>query len=167
MHLITMCLHSSLCDLHGAQYVKSSIVVVSVLYTIHMCIENLYLWKHKNGKSFQHLKSKFSWISDTILKAGVFVGPEVRELIKKFLIKQRLDHFRINTTVCAHTKKLTTISKSPKIFFLLIKLWNATSPLNCIFFWTSSFCLQNFGAVSGEYDARFFQDVLCIERRCL
>ena len=37
---------------------------------------------NKEGEGFQYIKSKFPKISDAKIKEGVFIGPQIRELIK-------------------------------------------------------------------------------------
>jgi hypothetical protein len=36
----------------------------------------------KNGTGFMYLKHKFPRLSDAKIKEGIFVGPQIRELIK-------------------------------------------------------------------------------------
>ena len=37
---------------------------------------------HKNGAAFQHLSTVFPGLSVTKLKEGIFVGPQIREVLK-------------------------------------------------------------------------------------
>ncbi|GBP34939.1 hypothetical protein EVAR_26530_1 [Eumeta japonica] len=37
---------------------------------------------NKDGGGFQYLKTKFPQISDAKMKEGIFVGPQIRELMK-------------------------------------------------------------------------------------
>lgn len=44
----------------------------------------------KTDKGFQRLKEKFPYISDAKLKEGIFVGPEIRQVIKDKDFQQKL-----------------------------------------------------------------------------
>ena len=37
---------------------------------------------HKNGAAFQHLSTVFPGLSAAKLKEGIFVGPQIREVLK-------------------------------------------------------------------------------------
>ena len=45
----------------------------------------------KDGEGFQYLISKFPRISDAKLKEGIFIGPQIRELMKDENFKIRLN----------------------------------------------------------------------------
>ena len=46
---------------------------------------------NKNGEGFQYIKSKFPKISDAKIKEGVFIGPQIRELIKDPFFEETLN----------------------------------------------------------------------------
>ena len=37
---------------------------------------------HKNGAAFQHLSTVFPGLSAAKLKEGIFIGPQIREVLK-------------------------------------------------------------------------------------
>ena len=45
---------------------------------------------NKEGEGFQYIKSKFPKISDVKIKEGVFIGPQIRELIKDPFFEETL-----------------------------------------------------------------------------
>jgi hypothetical protein len=45
----------------------------------------------KNGTGFMYLKLKFLRLSDAKIKEGIFVGPQVRELIKDEQFEEQLN----------------------------------------------------------------------------
>ena len=45
-------------------------------------MKNLVKALHKNGAAFQHLSTVFPGLSATKLKEGIFVGPQIREVLK-------------------------------------------------------------------------------------
>ncbi|GBP36303.1 hypothetical protein EVAR_85552_1 [Eumeta japonica] len=45
-------------------------------------MKNLVKAMNKDGGGFQYLKTKFPRISDAKIKEGIFVGPQIRELMK-------------------------------------------------------------------------------------
>jgi hypothetical protein len=44
----------------------------------------------KNGSGFLYLKEKFPKISDAKIKEGIFVGPQIRQIMKS-IIKENLE----------------------------------------------------------------------------
>jgi hypothetical protein len=45
-------------------------------------MKNFVKAMHKNGTGFVYFKHEFPWLSDAKIKEGIFVGPQVRELIE-------------------------------------------------------------------------------------
>ena len=45
-------------------------------------MKNFVKYLNKDGPSFQFIQTKFQYVSDAKLRAGVFDGPQVRELLK-------------------------------------------------------------------------------------
>jgi hypothetical protein len=45
----------------------------------------------KNGARFMYLKQKFPRLSDAKIKEGIFVGPQIKELIKDEQFEEQLN----------------------------------------------------------------------------
>jgi ABC-type long-subunit fatty acid transport system fused permease/ATPase subunit len=57
-------------------------VYLPPLHIILGLIKNVIKAMDQNSTGFMYLKNKFPTISDAKIKEGVFVGPQVRELIR-------------------------------------------------------------------------------------
>ncbi len=51
---------------------------------------------NKNGDGFRYLEAKFPRISEAKLKAGIFVGPQIRELMKDTHFEKKLVGAEVN-----------------------------------------------------------------------
>jgi hypothetical protein len=61
----------------------------------------------RNGDGFQYLKRKFPILSDAKIKEGIFVGPQIRELLKdenfeSVLNSLELEAWKSFKNVCEH-----------------------------------------------------------------
>jgi hypothetical protein len=61
----------------------------------------------RNGDCFQYLKLKFPVLSDAKIKEGIFVGPQIRELLKDEHIESVLNSLELEAwksfkNVCEH-----------------------------------------------------------------
>jgi hypothetical protein len=54
-------------------------------------IKNFVKAKDKNGAGFMYLKHKFPRPNDAKIREGIFVGPQVRELIKDEQFEEQLN----------------------------------------------------------------------------
>lgn len=45
----------------------------------------------RNGNDFLYLKEKFSKLSDAKIKEGVLIGPQIRQLMKDAIFKEKLN----------------------------------------------------------------------------
>jgi hypothetical protein len=61
--------------------VESTKVLLPPLHIKLGLIKNFVRGMNKDGTGFQYLKSKFSKISDAKLMAGIFIGPQIREVL--------------------------------------------------------------------------------------
>jgi hypothetical protein len=57
-------------------------VVLPPLHIKLRLIKNFVKAIYKNGAGFTYLKHKFPRLSDAKIKEGIFIGPNIRELIK-------------------------------------------------------------------------------------
>lgn len=54
-------------------------------------MKNFVKAMNKDGAGFQYLKTKFPRISDAKLKEGIFVGPQIRELMTDEVFNSKLN----------------------------------------------------------------------------
>ncbi|GBP88774.1 hypothetical protein EVAR_65373_1 [Eumeta japonica] len=71
----------------GVKNIKEPLVQSEKIFLppIHIklgLMKNLVKAMNKDGGGFQYLKTKFTRISDAKMKEGIFVGPQIRELMK-------------------------------------------------------------------------------------
>lgn len=128
----------------------------------------------KEGEGFMYLKQKFPHLSDAKIKEGIFVGPQIRHLLKDLTFEAKL-----NTTekkawiafreVCA---KFLGNEKSRDYRKIVQELLTSYKTLGCnmslkIHFLHShlDFFAPNLGAVSDEHGERFHQDISRMEKR--
>ena len=128
-----------------------------------------------NGTAFQYLKEKFGvHKSDAKLKAGVFIGPEIRNLLHDAVFKLNLNpkelaaweaftdvaqHFLGNHRAENYAQLISTMVESYHRLGarMSIKLHFLDSHLD--------FFPQNLGDVSDEHGERFHQEIKVIESR--
>jgi hypothetical protein len=77
-----------------------------------------------NGDGFRYLKLKFPILSGAKIKEGIFIGPEIRELLndenfKNVLNSLELEAWKSFKNVCEHfwaTTEQTTINSLSRIY---------------------------------------------------
>ncbi|UYV73045.1 hypothetical protein LAZ67_10001660 [Cordylochernes scorpioides] len=128
----------------------------------------------RNASGFAYLKQKCSSISDAKIKEGIFVGPQIRELLqdgefqnslnevkaaawnsfrnvcKNFLGSVKVENYRDIVNDLLLSYKALGCNMSLKIHFLHSHL---------------DFFPDNLGAVSDEHGERFHQDISSMEKR--
>ncbi|UYV64310.1 hypothetical protein LAZ67_3000253 [Cordylochernes scorpioides] len=128
----------------------------------------------RNASGFAYLKQKFSSISETKIKEGIFVGPQIRELQQDGNFKNSLNE--------VEAAAWNSFGKVCKIFLGSVKVENYRDIVNDlllsykalgfnmslkIHFLRShlDFFPDNLGAVSDEHGERFHQDISSMEKR--
>lgn len=128
----------------------------------------------KNGAGFQYLKEKFPKISDAKIKEGVFVGPQIRQVIKDDIFKEQLDDLEKPAweSFIKITENFLGNHRSNDYKTIVKELLENYKALGCnmslkIHFLHShlDFFPPNLGAVSDEHGERFHQDIFTIEKR--
>ena len=128
----------------------------------------------KSGVGFLYLKEKFPTISDAKIKEGVFVGPQIRELIKDKIFEERLNDTEKPAWKCFVNVVQNFLGnyRADNYKDLINELLATYKTLGCnmslkIHFLDShlDFFPSNLGAVSDEHGERFHQDIALIERR--
>ena len=127
-----------------------------------------------NSEGFQYLSRKFPKISAAKLKEGVFVGPEIREVLndtnfQKTLCPLELKAWMAFKWLC---ENFLGNNKSPMYKDGVKNLLNAYEEMKCrmslkIHFLHShlDFFPKNLGSVSDEQGERFHQDIQTMENR--
>lgn len=128
----------------------------------------------KNGPGFQYLKNKFPSLSDAKIKEGIFVGPDVRKLMKdpEFLAVLNDVEKEAWLSFVEVTKNFLGNHKSPQYVNIVKTMLKAYQKMGCkmslkIHFLQSHFNFfpQNMRAVSDEHGERFHQDIASFEKR--
>ena len=127
---------------------------------------------HKNGAAFQHLSIVFPCLSAAKLKEGIFVGPQIREVLKdtdfeELLNLKELRAWEAFKSVCSGFLGNTRV---PDYQACIEKLLKSYEDMGCrmslkIHFLHSylNFFPPNLGAVSDEHGERFHEDITKME----
>jgi len=128
----------------------------------------------KNGRGFEYLRKKFPNVSDTKIKDGIFIGPQIRELMqdKQFdedLNKnERYEWFSFKR-IC---RDFLGNEKSAKYQDVVQDMLTSYKAMGCnmslkIHFLESrlNFSPENLREVGDEQGERFHQDILAVEKR--
>ena len=137
-------------------------------------MKNFVKGMDRTGKGFTYLKTKFPRVSDAKIKEGIFVGPQIRELMRDqnfdkeltddensawvsfkkvcngFLGNHRAENYSAIVKELLASYRNLGCNMSLKIHFLDSHL---------------DFFPENLGAVSDEHGERFHQDILSMEIR--
>ncbi|UYV80917.1 hypothetical protein LAZ67_19002179 [Cordylochernes scorpioides] len=128
----------------------------------------------RNASGFAYLKQKCSSISDAKIKEGIFVGPQIRELLQDGHFQNSLNEVEAAAwnsfrNVCKNFLGSVKVEKYRDIVNDLLLSYKA---LGCnmslkIYFLHSHLDLfsDNLGAVSDEHGERFHQDISSMEKR--
>ena len=127
---------------------------------------------HKNGAAFQHLSTVFPGLSAAKLKEGIFVGPQIWEVLKdtdfeELLNLKELRAWEAFKSVCNGFLGNTRV---PGYQAYIEKLLKSYEDMGCrmslkIYFlhYHLNFFPPNLGAVSDEPGERFHQDITKME----
>jgi hypothetical protein len=58
-------------------------------------MKNFVKGMDKTSRGFKYVKSKFPNVSDTKIKAGLFIGPQIRELMQNIQFEENLNETEI------------------------------------------------------------------------
>ena len=127
---------------------------------------------HKHGAAFQHLSTVFPGLSTAKLKEGIFVGPQIREVLRdtdfeELLNLKELKVWEAFKSVCCGFLGNTRV---PDYQACIEKLLKSYEDMGCrmslkIHFphYHLNFFPPNLGAVSDEHRERFHQDITKME----
>ncbi|UYV63640.1 hypothetical protein LAZ67_2005138 [Cordylochernes scorpioides] len=126
------------------------------------------------GLQFAYLKQKFSSISDATIKEGIFVGPQIRELLQDGNFQNILNEVEAAAwnsfrNVCKNflgSVKVENYRDIVNDLFLSYKALGCNNSLKIHFLHSHlDFFPDNLGSVSDEHGARFHQDISSMEKR--
>ena len=167
--------------LPGTQNVKAQPLVdpSKVLFPpLHIklgCMKNFTKALDKNGKAFEYLRCKFSGVlSEAKLQAGVFVGPQIRQLINDCAFDDAMSKTELCAWQClkAVIQQFLGNQRSSNYEELVENMLEAFQRLGCrmslkMHFLHShiDYFPENCGKFSEEQGERFHQDIITMEER--
>jgi len=128
----------------------------------------------KIGSGFEYLRNKFPDVSDAKIKEGMFIGPQIRELMQNKQFDEDLNETERNSwssfkRIC---KDFLKNHKAANYQDVVQDLLTSHKAMGCsmslkIHFLEShlNFFPENLGEVNDEHGERFHQDILAMERR--
>ncbi|GBN05118.1 hypothetical protein AVEN_132104-1 [Araneus ventricosus] len=128
----------------------------------------------KEGECFKYLCDQFPSLSEAKLKEGVFVGPDIRKMMKdeNFETKQETNErkawesFELVITSILGNKKDPNYKSIVKEMIKNFKILGCSMSLKVHFLDLNlEYFPENLGAVSDEQGERFHQDIKELERR--
>lgn len=137
-------------------------------------VKNFVKAMNRDGEAFKYLKEKFPRLSEAKIKEGVFIGPQIRALLKDEHFHQILRGFEKNAWKSFElvVENFLGNKKADNYKELVTRLLLAYQKLGCnmslkIHFLHShlDFFPDNCGAVSDEHGERFHQDISTMENR--
>ncbi|UYV74009.1 hypothetical protein LAZ67_11001809 [Cordylochernes scorpioides] len=154
--------------------IDSENIYLPPLHTKLGLMKNFVKAMDRNASGFAYLKQKCSSISDAKIKEGIFVGPQIRELLQNGNFRNSLNEVEAAAwnsfrNVCKNFLGSVKVENYRDIVNDLLLSYKA---LGCnmslkIHFSHSylDFFPDNFGAVSDEHGERFPQDISSMEKR--
>jgi len=123
----------------------------------------------KTGCGFEYLRNKFSNVSDAKIEEGIFIGPQIRELMQDKQYDKDLNETERNVwlsfkRIC---KDFLGNHKAANYQDLLTsyKAMGCNVSLNPLFGVPLGFFPENLGEVSDEHGESIHQDILVMEKR--
>lgn len=127
----------------------------------------------KEGEAFKYIQSKFPGISEAKLKEGIFVGPDIKNLMQDSEFDGRLDGtekraWEALKQVCngfLGCRKSENYKANVKELLDAYEALGARMSLKIHFLHSHlNFFPENLGAVSDEHGERFHQDINTMEK---
>lgn len=128
----------------------------------------------QTGEVFKHLQGMFPKLSDAKLKGGVFIGPQVRQMLECAELENKMTEVE-KRAWCAFRNVVSQFlgnNKAPNYVELVEELVTSFREMNCrmspkLHYLHShlDFFRPNLGAVSEEHGERFHQDINEMESR--
>lgn len=159
--------------LHGP-LVDPQKVILPPLHIKLGLMKNFVKAMNKDGKGFKYLTEKFSYVSDAKINEGIFVGPQIRELVKDSHFDELLDDVELGawTALKAVIENFLGNNVALNYVELVQNMLDAFHHMKCnmslkVHFLHShlDFFPPNLGDVSDEHGERFHQDIATMEKR--
>jgi hypothetical protein len=137
-------------------------------------VKNFVKAMDREGRGFTYLREKFPLISEAKIKEGIFVGPQIRELMSDQAFDQVLNDNELAAWISLKEVILNFLGNNRARNYgeLVDKMLEAYKRMKCnmslkIHFLHShlDFFPSNLGDVSDEHGERFHQDVATMEKR--
>jgi len=137
-------------------------------------MKNFVKGMDKTGRGFPCVRNKFPNVSDAKINEGIFIGPQVREVMQDKKFGEDLNETKINAwlsfkRIC---KDFLGNHKAANYQDVVQELLTSYKAMGCneslkIHFRESHLDLfpENLGEVSDEHGERFHQDVMAMEKR--
>lgn len=154
--------------------VNSEMILLPPLHIKLGLFKNFVKAMDKDGAGFHYLKEKFPRVSDAKIKEGIFVGPQIRTLIKDEQFGELLSQVEKSAwnTFKNVVENFLGNHKSPNYREIVGDLLHSYKRMGCnmslkIHFLDShlDFFPVNLGAVSDEHGERFHQQISVMENR--
>jgi len=128
----------------------------------------------KTGCGFEYVRNKFPNVSDTKIKEGIFIGPQIRELMQDKQFDEDLKETERNARLSFKRicKDFLGSHKAVNYQDVVQDLLTSYKAVGCnmslkIHFLESHlvFSSENLGEVSDEHGERFHQDIMAMEKQ--
>ena len=128
----------------------------------------------KTGHGFEYVRNKFPNVSDSKIKEGIFIGPQIRELMQDKQLDEDLNETARNAWLSFKRiyKDFLGSQKAAKYQDVVQDLLTSYKAMGCnmslnIHFLEShlDFFPENLSEVSDEHSERFHQDLMAMEKR--
>jgi len=137
-------------------------------------MKNFVKGMDKTGRGFQCVRNKFPNVSDAKIKEGIFIGPQIRQLMQDKQFDEDLNETERNA--CLSFKRICKDflgnHKAANYQDVVQDLLTSNKAMGCnmslkIHFLNShlDFFPENLGKVSDDHGERFHQDILAMEKR--
>jgi len=137
-------------------------------------VKNFVKSMDKTGRRLKYVRNKFPNVGDAKIKEGIFVGPQIRELMQDKHFDEDLNETEKNAwlSIKRICKDFLGNQKAVNYQDVLWDLSTSNKTMGCkmnlkIHFLESEldFFPENFGEVSEEHGERFHQDFMVMEKR--
>jgi len=136
--------------------------------------ENFVKGLDKTGHGFEYLRNTFPNVSDTKIKEGIFIGPQIRELMQDKQFDENLNETERNAwlffkRICKHflgNHKAANYQDVVQDLLTLYKAMGCNMSLKIYFLESHlDFFPENLSKVSDEQSERFHHNILAMEKR--
>jgi len=128
----------------------------------------------KTGRGFEYVRNKFPNVSDAKIKEGIFIGPQIRELMQDKQFNEDLNETERNAwlsfkRICKDSlgnHKAANYQEVVQDLLTSYKAMGCSIILKIHFLEPHlDFFPENLGKVSDEHGERFHQDIMAMEKR--